>query len=194
MDSNWISPFWQAFSMPPRLRVCGFELPPLSVWHVFALEQIGNTYLTGGPVDAAEAQQLLLVASRSRAEFLRIFHDPRKLRRANAGIRRRMLRNAWRGGVDAVESCRAYVDQSMRIPGRWIKEGGKPCAVPHPLHVLAGAARFGRQDVDAWDMPYAPARCMFDTMAEQRGDDSIQSAIGQQKDEEMVAEMEAANG
>jgi hypothetical protein len=194
MDSNWISPFWQAFSMPTHSRVCGMRVTPLSVWHVFALEQIGNTYMTGGILDAGDVHQLLLVATSTRTQFLRLFHDPRKMARAVARIRRRMLRNAWRRGPDPVAQCREYVEQSMRVPGRWIKEGAKPCAVPGALHMLAAACRFGLPVARAWDTPYMQARCMFDVIAEGKGDESIQSAAGQRMDEQMAAEPEAANG
>jgi hypothetical protein len=196
MDSNWISPFWQAFSMPTHSRVCGMRVPPLSVWHVFALEQIGNTYLCGGLLEAGDAAQILLVASRNRRQFLRMFASQKRTARAVARIRRRILRTAWRRGTEAVAQCRAYAEQSMRVPGRWVKDGAKPCAVPHTLHVLSAAVQFGIPIDRAWDMPYAQARCLFDALAEAKGDESIQTAAAQQMDEAMAAENEqgAANG
>jgi hypothetical protein len=194
MDSNWISPFWQAFSMPTHSRVCGLRVPPLSVWHVFALEQIGNTYMTGGMLDAGDVHQLLLVATSTRAQFLRLFHNPRKMARAVARIRRRMLRNAWRRGPDPVAQCREYISQSMRVAGRWQTQGAKPCAVPHALHILSGAIRSGVAYDRAWDMPYATARCLYDVQAESQGDASIQTPAAQQVDERMAAEQGAANG
>jgi hypothetical protein len=194
MDSDWISPFWQAFAMPPRSRVCGMRLPPLSVWHVFALEYLRNTYIIGGIVDAGEARELMTVAGMSRRRFLRAFHQRGGMTRALRRARRRMLRNAMRRGADPVMQCMAYVEQSMRVPGRWLKDGGKPCVVPHSLHVLAAAVRTGVALDAAWDMPYAQARCMFDIHAEGRGDESMQTAAAQEMDERMSVEKEAARG
>jgi len=199
MDADWISPFWQAFIMPVRSQVCGIRVPPLSVWHVFALENVGNTYLTGGIVNEGDVLQLLAVVTQTRRQFLRTMHSPRRLARHTARIRKAMLRAAYRGReADPVRACMAYAEQSMRIAGRWVKDGSKSCSVPHPLHVLAAAVKCGIGYERAWDTPYATARAMFDVFAEQRGDESIQSAAGQQVDEAMAAEKaeskEAANG
>jgi hypothetical protein len=189
MDADWISPFWQAFSQPSHVSVCGMSLPPLSVWHVFALENIGNTYIMGGLLDAGDAHQLLFVASRNRTGFLSVFHDSRRRKKALAIVRRRMLRYAWLNPkADCVDDCRQYVEQSLRVPGRWVKGGAKPCAVPNPLHILAGAVKMGIAYDAAWDMSYAAARCLFDTMAEQEGDDSVQTATSQMYDEMMAKE------
>ncbi len=195
MDEQWISPFWQAFSQPAHSRVCGLRVPPLSIWHVFALEQIGNTYMIGGELDHGDALQLLTVVTQTRAQFLRSFHKPRRQSRIVARCRRAMVWAAFRRQPFAVIQCRDYVEQSMRVAGRWLKKDAKPCAVPHALHVLAAAVRFGVPYADAWDMPYSTARAMFDVSAEQKGDESIQTAAAQQLDERMAAEkMEARNG
>jgi len=195
MEEQWISPFWQAFSQPAQSRVCGLRVSPLTVWHVFALEQIDNTYMVGGVLDVGDALQLLTVATQTRDQFLRSFHNPSKRRRIVERCRRAMIRAAWKRKTSAVLQCKEYVDQSMRVAGRWIKKEAKPCAVPHALHILAAAIRFGVPYEKAWDMPYCTARAMFDVLAERNGDDSIQTAAAQQLDEKMHAEeMEARNG
>jgi len=188
MDTGWTSPFWQAFAMPESSRVCGLRVPPLSVWHVFALEQIGNSYIVGGTIDAGEALQLLTVATQTRAKFLNVFHVERRRNRVLRRVKRAMLWNGFGRGSDAVLACREYVEQSMRVAGRWQRKEAKPCAVPHALHILQAAVRFGVCYPDAWDMPYATARAMFDVLAEQRGDDSIQTSRQQELDERMAAE------
>ncbi len=194
MDADWISPFWQAFSMPARSRVCGIRVPPLSVWHVFALEEIGNPFLVGGEASAGDVQQLLFVATQTRAQFLNAFHVPSIRKRRLSRLRRRMLRYAWRHPSGAVAECKRYVDQSMRVPGRWVKVDAKACAVPHALHVLSAARNMVASVDAAWDMPYVQARCWFDVRAEFKGDDSIQSTAAQQMDERMSAEMETSHG
>jgi hypothetical protein len=196
MDADWISPFWQAFAMPTHSRVCGIRVPPLSVWHAFALDNAESVYMRGGTLCEGDALQLLAVATQTRAQFLRTFRNPRRQRRHVARVRMAMVRAAYRGTEhNPVKACLAYVEQSMRVAGRWVKDGATPCAVPNALHVLAAATRFGVPYAEAWDMPYATARALFDALAEQRGDWSIMTPQSQQIDDAMAAEKQgAANG
>lgn len=197
MTDLWISPFWQALTLPPSMRVCGVKVAPLSVWHVYALENIGCALTNGGTVEAGDVAQMLMVSSRNRAQFLVMFADPRKIEKARRKIKTAMLRYAYRHGGDQVAQAIAYAETCMRIPHRWRKDGtGKPPAVPHSLHVLRGAVKCGVPYADAWDMPYATARVLFDAQAEASGDQSIMDDVDQQMDERMAAEnrKEAANG
>ncbi len=196
-EQQWVNPFWQAFTMAPHARVLGVRVSPLSVWHVFALEQLECAFIVGGEATLGDVVQLLFVVSQTRNEFLTCFHDAKKRDRKLTLVRRTMLRNAgkYEDSPNALEVCRVYVSESMRVPGRWIKKGAKPCAVPHALHVFAAAVRGGVAYQSAWDMPYMTARCLFDIQAEQRGDESLQTAAAMQMDERMAAELkEAVNG
>ena len=197
MTDLWISPFWQALTLPPSMRVCGVKVAPLSVWHVYALENIGCALTNGGAVEAGDVVQLLMVASRTRAQFLQMFADPRWIDKAQRKIKTAMLRHAYRGGGDAITQAIAYAETCMRIPHRWRKDdSSKQPAVPHSLHVLRGAVKCGVPYADAWDMPYATARVLFDAQAEASGDQSIMDDTDQRIDERMAAEnrKEVANG
>jgi len=197
MEDLWITPFWQAMTLPPRMTVCGVGVAPLTVWQVFALENLGNALVCGGPVDAGDALQMIVVASRSRRQFLRMFARPGAIRRATDRARIRLLRCVWRRRIDPVAEALAYVDACMRLPHRWRKGGeGKPLSVPQSLHMLRAAVRCGVGYECAWDMPYAQARALFDADAEARGDSTIMDAVDQQIDERMAAEnrREAVNG
>ena len=193
---DFVSPFWQALTLPRKFRMFGLRVPPMSVWHVFALEQIGNTYMTGGALDMGDVVQALLVVTQSRRQFMRMFRKPSRVNAKARRIKRALIRWAARRkdytDVDALILFRDYVETSMRTPGRWIKPGAKACAAPYALHALTGAIKSGVCVGSAWDVAYAQARVMFDVFAEQAGDDSIMTARAQEVDERMA--MEGTNG
>jgi len=174
MRADWISPWWQAACLPDRWDVCGVSCPALTVWHTFALEQIGNPYWCGGTVDIDAAAALLLFASHNRAGCRRLMLMPHYRARQMARMHRRLRRLAF-GAIHA--ACDEYVAVCTRGISRWQKGGGKPCAVPIQWHIVA---RVGER---AWDMPYAYARCLCDAMAEQAGDDSIMSPAAQEMED-----------
>ena len=174
MRRDWISPWWQAACLPDCWDVAGVSVPALSVWHVFALEQIGNPYLCGGPVDQDAAAALLLFARHDRAGGRRLMLQPyyrgREMRRMFRRLRRLTIE-------DIHAACSEYVEVCTRGVSRWQKGNGKPCSVPHAWHIVA---RLGDR---AWDMSYAYARCLCDAMAEQAGDDSIMSPAAQEMED-----------
>ena len=64
IDPDWISPWWQAACLPERWRVCGVDVPSLTVWHGYALENIGNRFVLAGdvPPDKDDCASLLMFA------------------------------------------------------------------------------------------------------------------------------------
>jgi hypothetical protein len=174
MRADWISPWWQAACLPDWWDVCGVKCPALTVWHTFALEQIGNPYLCGGPVDHDAAAALLLFARHERAGGRKLMLMPhyraRQMRRMF-----RMLRGI--PGDEIHAACSEYVEVCTRGISRWRKNGSKPAAVPYQWHMVA---RIGDR---AWDMPYAYARAVCDALAEQAGDDSIMTLAAQEMED-----------
>jgi hypothetical protein len=191
MLPDWISPWWQAACLPRRWNVAGVSVPSLSVWHTFALENIGNPYLCGGPADRDDAAALLLFARHDRIGGLRLLHDARYRTRAM----RRMfwaLRRVPFGEIDG--ACQQYVETCTRAPRRWRKDGESAgsCAVPYQLHILrAACADFRIPVAGAWDMPYAEARMYYDAHAESQGDTSLMKPEHEALDDEMVANQHA---
>jgi hypothetical protein len=188
MDADWISPFWQAFSQPRTVKVCGLRLPAISVWHQFALDNLGNGYVCGGVIDEGDVQQLLYVVSQTRKQYLSRSNNTKKRKRYLLKIQKVMMRNAYNTKSNVILECKTYAEQSLRVPGRWRKRNAKNCSVPSSLHMVAAAAKMGIPVNVAWDMPYSEARCWFDALAEQEGDESIQNSVSQWMDEKMTAE------
>ena len=76
MLPDWISTWWQAACLPELWDVCGVSVPSLSLWHTFALENIGNRYLCPGkPPTKDDATSLLIFAKQDRAGGLRLLHS-----------------------------------------------------------------------------------------------------------------------
>lgn len=184
-SENWVSPWWQAACLPPRWDVAGVVVRALSVWHVFALEQIGNRYLCGGNPDRDDAAGLLLFASMDVRGGRRLIVGPRFRRRAMMRMFRRLRGVEW---PTLHEACRDYVSSCLRAPSRWQRSGAKPCSVPYQFHMIRRLCRDYRMTLDAaWDTPYATARCYFDASAEADGDDTIMNAKAQEMEDNWEA-------
>ena len=181
MREDWVSPWWQAACLPDEWDVCGFTVPSLSVWHVFALENLGNPYACGGAIDKDAVACLLLVASNDRAGGRRLLLDA-KYRKAQ--MKRVHRRIKCKSMDDLHAACAEYVDTCMRAVSRWKKGDSKPCGVPIEWHLVCTLSRCTGGDLDAaWDTPYAVARCLCDAAAEQNGDDSIMSPQAQEMED-----------
>lgn len=179
MRADWVSPWWQAVCLPDTWDVCGLIVPPLSVWHTFALENLGNAYLCGGPADKDAAASLLLFARHDYQGGRRLMLDG-KFRTREIKRMHRVLRKLPDQQVH--DACAEYVEVCMRAASRWDKGDGKPCAVPYQWHIVARlSGQLGAES--AWNMPYAVARCMYDAMAEMNGDDSILSSTAQEMED-----------
>lgn len=186
MRKDWISVWWQAACLPKSIDVCGVSVPPLSVWHVFALESTHNPYLCGGRVTIDHAVALLSFAVTDRDGGRRLIWDERYRDR----VQRRVLRRLLRNGFDRVHvACGEYVDISIRTASRWQRGGDKSCSVPYAWHMVS------RLGDEAWNMPYAVARAKCDAMAEQNGDDTILSMKAQEMEDnwdEIMAQDESS--
>ena len=190
MQAGWISPWWQAACIPDRWEVCGVSVPALSVWHTFALENIGNPYLCGGPVDMNSVAALLLFAQNDRQGGRRLLlHEHyrlRQMRRMNRALRRVSLERAH-------VACQEYTEICLRGISRWHKGSEKPCAVPYQWHMVYRISQGDPARIEAaWNMPYAVARCLCDAAAEQNGDDSIMSTRAQEMEDNWPAYEQAA--
>jgi len=192
MRADWISPFWQAALLPPRWNVAGFRLGPLTVWHSYALEQIGNAYLCGAPADRDAAASLLLFASLDYAAGRRLMLDAPFRQRQLLRMFRRLRRIPW-PALDA--ACSEYVTTCMRAASR--SRAGSALAperVPaqwHLVRLLSGAdpARLEA----AWNTPYATGRALFDAWSEaEKGDDSLLPAISQELRDNWPADLAPA--
>jgi len=177
MREDWISPWWQAALLPYKWDVCGVAVPSLSVWHTFALENIGNRYLCGGPCDRDDAAGLLMFAQHDMAGGRRLM-QPNAInyrKRQASRIYKRLKKAEW---SEVHAACLEYVETCTRAVSRWNKQDqtSKPAGVPYQWH-LVKCMCFGNVNekslADAWNMPYPVARCIYDAYAESKGDDSL---------------------
>lgn len=181
MREDWISTWWQAALLPDVWDVCGIRVPSLTVWHTFALENVGNAYLLGRTPDRDDAAGLLLFASHGYVAGKRMMLDAKYRARRILRMYRYLRRREWQE-VDA--ACREYVQTCTRTTSRWQKGDSKPAAVPYQWHlvrVLTGGDV--RRLVAAWDTPYAVAKCLYDAGAEAAGDDSLMSPAAQEMED-----------
>lgn len=153
--------------MPDSWSVCGVDVPPLSIWHVFALENIGNAYIVGGTPAMDDAMSLLLYAQRDMQHGRKLLsHDNYRAR----AIRRlyRKLRKQKPEDVDA--ACLEYVTSCMRhghrmsVPGG----GGTPAGSPETWAIVS-VVSVRMEWTAAWDTPYAVGRAMLDAHDERNG-------------------------
>jgi len=181
MRSDWVTPWWQAACLPDKWDVCGVSVPPLSVWHTFALENIGNAYLRGGAVDQDSAASLLLFAQHDYAGGRKLLLMPYYRAKMIARMYRRLRKIPLE---DIHAACGEYVEECMRSASRFNADGGKPCAVPYQWHIVAKLSEGNPAGIDAaWNMPYSTARCLYDAGAEAGGDGSVMSAASQEMED-----------
>lgn len=182
MRADWVSPWWQAACLPEQWDVCGISVPSLSVWHTFALENIGNRYLCGGDADRDDAAGLFLFASHDMRGGRRLMLQARFRLRQMRRMYRRLRNLNWKE-LDC--ACSEYVETCTRGVSHWQKGGGKPCAAPYQWHIvyrLSGGDP--TKTAAAWDMPYVVARCLNDVAIEQGGDDSLMAERAQEMEDE----------
>ena len=183
MRDDWVSPWWQALLLPERWDVCGVSVPSLSVWHVFALESIGNRYVCGGSnvPDKDDAASLLLFASHDMAGGQRLIHGPNMRERLSGRIYKK-LKRCEDDFID--DACREYVTVCMRHGTRMNPPGGSgaPCGTPEPWAIAVTLRSFGDKFDDAWNTPYAIGRATIDAHAEGAGNTTMTPVYG----EEMV--------
>lgn len=137
-----------------------------------------------------DAAALLMIASRDYLQGKALF--------INAAFREAAIRKAHtvlngQAWADVDAACREYVEACTRAPRRWKKEGasGKSARVAYQWHLVNAMLRGNVSLVEAWNTPYAIARCLYDVQAEAAGDDSLMSAEHERIDDKMSAEKEA---
>lgn len=170
---GYVSPWWQAMLLPDRWDLCGIEVRAMSVWHTFALENLGNAYIYGGVCDKDAASSLIMFCQRDWMEGRALFLRPVYRARALRGIYKTVSRMTF-PNLDA--AIRVYVQACNRTPDHKHPEdgSGKSGAAPYQWHVVSVlCSRYGMSEAQAWNCPYARARCLYDTFQETRGDDSL---------------------
>ena len=179
MIDGYISPWWQAALIPPRWDVCGIKVNAISVWHMYALTNIENVYIVGGVPNRDAAAGLLMICGTDMAGCKALFHDARTSARAMRAVSKAIARVPWE---DLDGACRDFVASCTRIPvvKVVVKRHGedvdqKYFASPlHRLIVMCLCSQYRMTLDEAWNHPYADARCMFNVWREsEKGDDSI---------------------
>jgi len=177
MASEWVSLWWQASLLPKVWDVCGIRIPSLTVWHTFALENVGNPYLCGGDCDMDAVASLVLVCQSDREGFERMAMRPRLLAKTQ---RRIFAKIKCYTTEKANAAAREYVDVCTRAADRAERQGGKGSAAPYQFHLVRCLTRdYGMTLDEAWSTPYAVARCYFDAASEAEGDTSLVSQKAQ---------------
>ena len=166
--ADWISPWWQACCLPEWWSVCGVRVPSLSVWHVFALENIGNRYICGGEVDKNDAASLLLFASRDMRKGKRLMHSPFHQARAVVRMHAKLRKVT---PSECVTACTEYTRECMRHGTRMNSQGGggTPAGAPEPWAIVCTLMRTGMTFAKAWNTPYAVGRSIMDAQDERQG-------------------------
>ena len=167
-DTEWISPWWQAALIPKRWDVCGVAVPSLSVWHVYAMEQIGNRYFVGGgEPDRDDAAGLLMFAQRDYAGGHDLFFHGRARVKAMWRVTRRIKRQ---DAAFVLRACREYVETCTRH-GRRIKPKGPgvPAGTPEAWAIVAMLRGMGDDIEAAWNTTYAVGRALLDAIDERTG-------------------------
>lgn len=169
MRSDWISPWWQAVTLPLVWDVCGVRVPSLTVWHYLALENTGNAYLDGGrEPDHDDAAALLLFASRDMAGGRRLLHMDNHRARQMKRMHARLRKLEW-AAIDA--ACGEYVATCTRHGTRMRPAGpaGSPAGTPEPWAIVAALCAMGHSWDAVWNFAYAPARALLDARDEGLG-------------------------
>lgn len=161
--------FFQAlYCRPPR--VFGRALRPFSLSHSFLLSKLKNTWLREASGSRSDLLHAVWVCSHS--------HEVNADQLQRPPIARMMWFALWSRGYDyAVErqAFLTYLSDYLEIPEHWEGEkSGRPFRAPWQYHfALILAQECGLSVTKAWDMPVSLARCYYDVLAEQKGDDSL---------------------
>lgn len=173
MRTDWVSPWWQAALLPELWDVCGYRVPSLTVWHVYALRNVGNGYVRGSVgCDRDDAASLLLFASRDYRGGRALMLKPMERKAAILKAVKRLKRIEWKE-LDA--ACADYVTTCMRTADRFGSgEHGKPNGVPEAWHLVRLLSNSDPTKLDAaWNTPYAVACALMDSNCEANGDKTI---------------------
>jgi len=120
------------------------------------------------------------------AETRSLYLRPHARARALARIHKTVKNIPW-PELDA--ACMDYCLTCMRVPEhlRPSDGSGKPLKAPYQRHiVLCLCERYNMTKEQAWNHPYAEARCMYDVYQESRGDESLASETVQRHTDEVL--------
>ena len=168
MSDDWISPWWQAVLLPDRWDVCGVTAPSLSVWHTYALENIGNRFVCGGDPEKDDCASMLLFASHDFAGGRRLMLGENYRAKQTRRIYKR-LRDI--PDAECIAECLEYAETCMRHGTRRPPQSGAgtPAGTPEAWAIVAGLCGVGWSRDDAWNEPYATARAFLDAQDERSG-------------------------
>ena len=184
MSDLYISPWMQALLLPKRWDICGIEVKPLSIWHLFILEQLKNPYVCGGIPDKDAISTLILYTERDFKEGTRIFKNHVYREKVLKQIYKRIKPIEWESLHNA---CLDFVKACTRVPDHKYPEDSKSksLAAPYQFHLIGVLCPMMNLSLDAtWNLPYAEAKCYYDAAAERGGDDTLcnlKSQIGVDK-------------
>lgn len=190
MSDGYITPWWQAALLPDRWDVCGIAVRAMSVWHYYALEQLNNAYVCGGIHDRDAAASLLLICGRDRDETRALYLRSRARAKALSRIHKAIKPIKF---AELDSACTDYCLACTRVPEH-VRPGlpgdntsGKLLSAPVALHiVLCLCDHYQMTEAQAWNHPYADARCKYDTWRESMGDESLASAGTQRRTDEVL--------
>lgn len=186
MSDGYITPWWQAALLPDRWDICGVEVRAMSVWHLYALENLNNVYVCGGIHDRDAAASLLLICGRDMGQTRSLYLRPHARAKTLAAIHKTVKPIPW-DELDA--ACTDYCLTCMRVPEhlRPVDCSGKPLKAPYQWHIVLCLCDQYNMTIDqAWNLPYAKARCTFDVYQESRGDESLASETIQRHTDEAL--------
>lgn len=176
----YVSPWWQSQCIPSRWDVAGVEVFSISLWHLFALEQIGNAYVCGGIPDRDTASSMLLFCKTDMNGGRRLMLDPKYRYRETRQMYRSLRDVTWE---ELHAACDDYVKSCLRAPDHFDDPKSKPAklAAPYQYHIVRCLCReYGMALVEAWNTTYALARCYYDAWQESQGDKTLATPIAQQ--------------
>jgi hypothetical protein len=181
-----ISSWFQTALLPDRWSVAGVSCNALTVWHVFVLQQTENPYLCGGPCDRDAAASLLAFCSHDYASGKKLYTGPLARAALLKHITRKLASAEWTEIHAAVTD---YLSTCSRVPGHkspaavsGAASSGRKAAAPL-CWVLVDFLCHGNPAAlsDAWDTPYAVAKCLFDARRDVSGDDDTLESSDEEK-------------
>lgn len=192
---DYVSSWFQAALLPDRWNVAGVSCSALTVWHVFALEQMNNPYFTCSPCDRDAAASLLMFCSSDYRDGKRLFQQPLFRSRRMSEITGKLKASKW---TDIHAAITDYVSTCSRTPShRQLVSGGKsgvkPRKVVAPIcWALVDFLSAGNPSKinEAWDTPYAVAKCMFDAHRDINGDDDSLESQTEERNTDAILEAE----
>ena len=194
MPEKLVSAWWQAALLPDSWDVCGVSVSSLTLWHRFALDNIGNHYF-GGYCTLDDVASLLIFAQHDyrggRKLMLNARYRLKQMGRMHKRIASIPFQTLHQACLDYIRSC----SFTMR---RW--QSHRPELNPE-IDVASGeefiihnrlCRDYRMTPEEAWNTPYALARAYYDAGAINRGDDTLMKPWEQKLDDDMFAEQQKA--